>query len=143
MFYGNYEHKVDDKGRVPVPAVFRREIKGDLALVDLRADPCITVYPAEELGKRVENLSQSASLGRLKTRMYKRLIGGGTFMASFDAQGRIMLPAVLRQKVGIKESAVIVGAIDYFEIWDKDTYERTAEPELDAQAPNLLESFGS
>lgn len=142
MFYGSYEHKVDDKGRVPIPARFRREVKEELALTHL-SDRCITAYPAEEWEKIGKNLTASASPDRMKTRLIKRMIFGRAFTATFDAQGRVMLPAMLREGVGIKESALIVGAGNYFEIWDKDSYETTMKPELESEAFTLIESLGS
>lgn len=121
MFLGEFEYKVDEKGRVPVPPRFRVELKGYVVL-SAGFEPCITAYTAQEW-KRISQGLTSAMPSRSKLRRLNRALFASAFSIRLDAQGRIALPVSLRLHAGIQEEIVIAGANNYFELWDRKRWE--------------------
>lgn len=117
MFFGEFEYKIDEKGRVPIPPRFRRELKDGVILAP-GVEKCITVYPVAEWKKLAENLT-SSSVTRSKLRRLKRAIFATAFSLNMDGQGRIALPNALRQYAEIIDEVVIAGANNYLELWNK------------------------
>ena len=120
MLLGEYEHSVDVKGRVAVPAKFRPQLETGL-VVTRGFEHCLFVYPMEEwqaLSQRVSALS----VGQPEARQLRRLLFASAFDTELDKQGRILLPAPLREYAGIDEAAVVAGMNTYFEIWSKDAW---------------------
>jgi MraZ protein len=94
MFIGEYEHAIDDKGRMAVPSKMRREIGGG-AVVTRGIDNCLWLFPAKEweiLASKLANLPLSDS----NSRAFSRLMLAGAMEVEFDSQGRILLPGYLR-----------------------------------------------
>ena len=123
MFLGEFEHSVDAKGRVAVPAKFRPRLEAGLVLTR-GFERCLQVYPMDEwqlLSDRVSALSVAQS----DARQLRRLLFGSAFDTELDQQGRILVPASLREHAGIAESVVVAGMNTYFEIWAKDAWETT------------------
>ena len=123
MFLGEYEHSIDVKGRVAVPAKFRPQLETGL-IITRGFDRCLQVYPIEAWRVLSEQVSTS-SVGQAEARQLRRLIFAGAFDTELDKQGRILVPASLREYAGIGESAVVAGMNTYFEIWAKDTWQTT------------------
>ena len=121
MFLGEYQYKVDDKGRLPFPPKFREQLKQGLVLTQ-GLDKCITVYSIEEWGKVSEKLAEMPST-RSNVRRLNRFTFANAFDVEFDSQGRVALPSVLRQSAGIGNAAVIAGVNTYLEIWSKDAWD--------------------
>lgn len=120
MFSGNYDYKVDEKGRVPVPPRFRQELKGEVILTAV-AEKCITAYSAAGWQAVVGRLAKD-SIPSAKLRKLKRAIIGAAYEAEVDGQGRVVLPFKLRSHAAIGESVVVVGNGDYFEIWQPELW---------------------
>lgn len=116
MFFGEFSYKIDEKGRIPVPPRFRKDIR-ELVLAP-GVEKCITAYTMAEWKKLATSLT-SASLARNKIRRLSRALFATAFTAVVDGQGRIALPAPLREHAGIIEDVVVCGANTYLEIWDK------------------------
>jgi len=121
MFFGEFEYKVDEKGRVPIPPRFRRELKEGVVLTP-GTEQCITAYPLSEWKKLAATLTTS-SVTRSKLRRLNRAIFATAFSLNIDGQGRIALPIPLRQSAGIEEEVVIAGANNYLELWNKEQWE--------------------
>ena len=138
MFYGEYEYKIDEKGRVPVPPKFRNALKDGLVLTP-GAEKCITVYTALEWKKLCVTLTGNA-LTRSKMRKLSRVLFAMAFSTRIDNQGRIPIPAPLRDHAGMVDEVVIAGANTYLEIWDKALWE---EEKMDSQeqAWQIIESL--
>jgi MraZ protein len=117
MFFGEYEYKIDEKGRIPIPPRFRGNLKDGVVLTP-GAEKCITVYTIAEWKKLSTTLTGSA-VTRSKMRRLSRAIFATAFSTKIDGQGRIPIPAPLREHAGISEDIVIAGANTYLEIWDK------------------------
>lgn len=120
MFLGEYEHSVDAKGRVAIPAKFRLQVETGL-VVTRGFEHCLFAYPMQEW----EQLSQRVSslpLGQPQARQLRRLLFANAFDTELDKQGRILLPGALREYAGIGELAVIAGMNTYFEIWSQEAW---------------------
>jgi MraZ protein len=138
MFYGEFEYKIDEKGRVPVPPRFRNFLKDGIVLTP-GADRCITAYTISDWKKLAATLT-SSSLTRSKMRRLNRVFFATAFTAYIDGQGRIAIPAPLRVHANIGEDAVIAGANTYLEIWDKARWEEEKVTSQE-QAWQIIESL--
>jgi MraZ protein len=127
MFSGEYEHALDDKGRLIVPAKFRAELAEGL-FVTRGLDGCLFVFPPDtwkDLSEKVANLP----LAQASARLFSRMIYSGT-ECSLDKQGRILLPPSLRAHADIESEVVITGVRNRVEIWSKKRWqEMTAKME--------------
>jgi len=121
MFFGEFEYKIDEKGRVPIPPRFRRELKDGVVLTP-GIEKCITAYPLSEWRKLADTFT-TGSVTRSKLRRLNRAIFATAFSLNLDGQGRIALPIPLRQYAGAEEEVVIAGANNYLELWNKEQWE--------------------
>ena len=139
MFYGEFEYKVDEKGRVLIPPRFRRELKDGLVLTP-GVEKCLNAYPITEWIKLAGILTTSGSLSPSKMRRLTRAIFATAFRLHLDGQGRIALPLPLRQHASIEDEIIIAGANNYLELWNKDEWE--AEKAISQeQAWQIIESL--
>jgi len=138
MFYGEYPYKVDDKGRVPLPPKFRRELRAGMILTK-GLERCITVYSPEEW-KRVSERLAAKAVSPANSRKLTRSLFGSAFSATFDGQGRIVLPFYLREYAGIGDTAVVVGVNNAIELWSEEDW-RTEKTSADEQAAKIIESL--
>jgi MraZ protein len=115
VFTGEYRHTIDAKGRIAVPARFRADLAG-VAYVSRWMDGCLAIFPRDawnELALRVAGLQVSDA----SARSFARFLFGGAFEVEPDRQGRVVLPAALREEAGLNGEAVVVGMRDHLEIW--------------------------
>jgi MraZ protein len=146
LFTGEFEHKVDQKGRVFVPKRLLDSVEGNPAelrfVVTLGLDGCLYLFTREGFREHLAGL-RKAAFGKPEFRAVMRGIGALSFEQTLDAQGRLLIPEELRRRVGLKKNAVIVGAIDHIEIWDDERYRAEAAPEAEStyltQAVQFLE----
>ncbi len=122
-FSGRHEHMLDEKGRVSVPAAFRRQITGDDLYLNLGMDGCLELYSPEKWQLLREGL------GRLnrkeeKQRFFIRRFTSHLRPVSIDAQGRISIPADLLALAGIGSAVVFLGQMDSIELWDPDRLDK-------------------
>jgi len=120
MFIGQYEHAIDAKGRLAVPAKFRKAITQG-AVITKGLDGCIFVFEAVKWRKMAQGISE-LPLTRTSARLYARLILAGATDVEFDKQGRIVLPSYLREYAKLKTNAIVVGVYDRVEIWNKSAW---------------------
>lgn len=127
MFNGEYEYKIDEKGRVPLPPRFRAALKAGLVLTR-GFENCIVGYTMAGFDEQAKKLAE-ARLGAAHRRRYKRFVFGNAFTMALDGQGRVALPVKLRQYAGIdsEESVIVIGADNYFEIWNMAALEAENE----------------
>lgn len=123
MFTGEYRHTVDDKGRVAVPVRFRAELAGG-ALMSKWIDGCLAIFPRaawDALAARAAELPVTDA----GARTFQRFLFGTAFEAEPDRQGRVVVPAVLRDFAGIEVDApvVVVGSRDHVELWSAARWE--------------------
>ena len=140
MFYGEYEYKVDEKGRVPLPPKFRQQLKDGLILAK-GTEKCIEVYSSAEWKRIADSLALKA-VTPANLRNLKRALFGSAFGASFDGQGRIVLPFILRTHASIEDTIIVVGTDNYIELWNKELWEK-AQAYAEEQRSQLIEEFGT
>ncbi|WP_300031540.1 division/cell wall cluster transcriptional repressor MraZ [uncultured Roseobacter sp.] len=151
-FRGESHHKVDTKGRVSIPASFRRVIEAadpnwtpgdapELVIVygDHRRNylECYTMQAIDEVDDKIDALPR----GSIERKMLQRLFHGQSFPTSVDETGRLVLPAKLRQKIGLDKEAFFIAAGDTFQIWRPETYEAEEAAKTDAWLDELPEDF--
>jgi MraZ protein len=138
MFFGEFNYKLDEKGRVPIPPRFRRELKDGLVLAP-GPEKCINVYPLSEW-KKIATALTGTSLPRTKLRRLNRAIFATAFTTTLDGQGRVALPIPLREHAEIVDEVVIAGANTYLEIWNKVLWEEEKAISQE-QAWQIIESL--
>ncbi|MEM9575993.1 MAG: division/cell wall cluster transcriptional repressor MraZ [Pseudomonadota bacterium] len=151
-FRGESHHKVDAKGRVSIPASFRRVIEAsdpnwssgdapELVIVygDHRRNylECYTMQAIEEVDDKIDALPR----GSMERRMLQRLFHGQSFPTSVDETGRLVLPSKLRQKIGLDKEAFFIAAGDTFQIWNPETYETEEASKTEAWLDELPDDF--
>jgi MraZ protein len=132
VFLGTYTPKLDDKGRLTLPAKFRDELRGGL-MITKGQDHCLYVFTRaafEELAAKVA----SAPLTSEAARAFQRNLFSGTDDQVPDAQGRIAVNAELRRYAGLSKDCVVIGAFTRAEIWDAQAWQRYQERHEDGYA---------
>ncbi len=125
MFYGEFTHSIDRKGRIILPAKFREVAKAHFIekfYVTRGLDKCLFVF-AEEEWRTQENKFKSLSFTKQQARTFNRLYFSGAVEIAFDTQGRVLLPQYLKDYAGVKKDVVIVGVSNRIEIWAKDIWD--------------------
>ena len=151
-FRGESHHKVDAKVRVSIPASFRRVIEAadpnwssvaspELVIVygDHRRNylECYTMEAIDEVDAKIDALPR----GSMERRMLQRLYHGQSFPTSIDETGRLVLPAKLRQKIGLDKEAFFIAAGDTFQIWQPETYQEEEAARTEAWLDELPDDF--
>lgn len=121
MFFGEYQHSLDAKGRVILPAKFRDQLS-DGAVITSERDGCLAVWTPEDFKVRAAEMREKAR-GTLEERQASRAFFARTVEAPPDRQGRVAIPANLRQLAELRDKVVITGQFDHIEIWDADKWE--------------------
>lgn len=136
MFMGEYNHTVDAKGRLIVPSKFREQL-GDEFVVTKGLDGCLFAYENTEW-KALEEKLHALPLTNANARKFSRFFLAGATSCEVDKQGRILLPAVLREFAGIEKDAVLVGVGSRIEIWAKDRWlEANSYDDMEEIAENM------
>lgn len=121
MFVGTYTPRLDEKGRLFLPAKYRDEVAGGVVMTKGQ-ESCLYVFTRPEFARRAEAL-QSAPLSAKHARDYSRIFFGSAFDEVPDKNGRVSVPAGLRRYAGLDRDVVVVGANDRLEIWDSAAWE--------------------
>jgi len=132
-FYGSFEHALDDRGRVAIPARFRRSLQ-DGGVLRASPDGCAELYAAADFEAEVANRLGDASDGRRTARRMRRAFLAAAFEVELDGQGRIVLPQPIRAETALDGRVLIVGCGNYVELWDPERWaqeERSMQSELD------------
>lgn len=139
MFIGEYEHNVDAKGRIAVPAKFRAKLSSN-AIITRGLDHCLFVFTAKEwetLAQKLINLP----LAQANSRAFVRLMMAGAMESEVDSQGRVLIPDYLRKYAGIEKQVIIAGLYNRIEIWNKDSW-REYKTRSESQSEEIAEKLG-
>ena len=140
MFMSEYNHTVDAKGRLIVPSKFREQL-GDEFVVTKGMDGCLFVYANDDWNAFEQKLT-SLPLINKEARKFARFFLAGAAQVEVDKQGRILLPANLRQFAGLEKDVVLVGVGSRIEIWSRENWENMdADSDMDDIAATM-ESLG-
>ena len=134
MFTGEYRHALDGKGRIAVPARFRRELSGGGAFVSRWIDNCLAIFPHsawDDFAAKVAQLPVTDA----RSRTFARFVYSGAFEFTLDSQGRVLVPPMLREFASLQGEAVVVGARDHIELWEP---ERWADYSAAMYSPDAL-----
>jgi MraZ protein len=141
MFFGEYEHAIDDKSRITLPARFRAAV-ADGVVLSKGLDGSVDVYPKASwevtIGARIGLLDPLAP----ETRTLQRLFFGGAAEDTPDKQGRVLLPAHLLRYGGLTKDVTVVGSNDHLEIWDRTAWAERLEG-IEGSADHVAERLAS
>ena len=130
MFFGTHTPRLDDKGRIVLPAKFRDALLEGL-VVTRGQDRCLFVWPRADFEQMTARLSQTTGRGR-NDRGYVRLLYSGASDEQPDKQGRVTIPPALREYARLERDCVVIGAMDKIEIWDAAGWEQYMADHEDA-----------
>jgi MraZ protein len=125
VLFGEYRCVLDEKGRLNFPARFRDEL-GERFIITRWLDNCVVAFPEGEFGRVAQTL---AATGLAQGRDLKRFVYANASEAVPDKQGRILVPAPLREHAGLGREVVVIGVESHAEIWDADAW-RQMQPRL-------------
>jgi len=145
MFYGEYLHSIDRKGRIILPAKFRESAKAHFIekfFVTRGLDKCLFMFSEEEW-RTQETKFKAISFTKQQARTFNRLYFSGAVEVSPDKQGRILLPQYLKDFAQIKRDVMIVGVSNRIEIWAKDKWQEfygTSRQSFEEIAEKLMDT---
>ena len=129
MLYGRFQHNIDAKGRIFVPAKLREKL-GDGFIAAAVMDHCVSLYSMEEWDKLQQGL---ADMPMTKARKLQRYLSANACDVQVDAQGRILLPQKLRAYAGLDKDVVIIGVSNRAEIWNAERWAALEAEELNPE----------
>jgi MraZ protein len=130
---GHFINSINEKGRLSIPSKFREILKewGVPHLVVTKSiDRCLLAFAPEDW-ERMEKLASGLSMVKKEEIIFKRHLVGSAEECPIDAQGRILIPAGLREYAGLSKKCLLAGIVDRFEIWDHDLYNKSMEEALE------------
>ena len=139
MFIGEYNHNLDEKGRLAVPVKFRNDLKKG-AVVTTGLDGCLFLYTMDEWKILAEKLSK-LPISQSGTRAFARLMLAGAMDVQVDKQGRIIIPDYLRKYAGMKKKIIVSGLYNRLEIWDENSWEKYKEKK-EKESEDIAEKLG-
>jgi MraZ protein len=144
MLIGEYIHTLDKKNRISMPAKFRKEM-GKKIIITPGLDSCLFIFTIKEWAKVSKKLSDSGTdLSFLKAdqRSFNRYMFGRAAEVEIDSIGRILIPDFLKERIGLKDKAAIIGVEDRIEVWNDKVWSQNQEV-VEKQAPQLAEKLGN
>src|SRR4051794_26260257 len=141
MLLGEFEHTIDEKNRLTLPARFRKELAEGL-VVTRGLDHCLYAFPRDGWEESIRGrLSQLDPLSA-ETRQMRRFFYSGAAEAEPDKQGRVMIPSALLKHASLDKNVVVAGVDDHLEIWDAATW-RAHLTEIEGSAENVAERLAT
>lgn len=147
MFRGRFEHSIDGKGRVSIPAKFREILKRDYGsdqLIMTTFDNCLVAYPLTEWQAFEEKLKEFSQLKK-ESKSFLRFFYSGAMECAIDDHGRILIPPQFREHADLNKEIVFVGVMNRFEIWNKAVWEeefKTYKETFDEISESIAERMG-
>ncbi len=121
QFRGSVEHSLDDRGRVAIPAKWRAAFPGNTAVITPAPEGCLQVFPEAEFQRLSEQFASSPAT-TLEGRRARRLFDARAFDAELDRQGRLLIPAPLRQLAALDGNVIVAGNRESLEIWNPERW---------------------
>ena len=139
MFLGTHTPKLDEKGRLILPAKFRDDLAEGLVITRAQ-DRCLAIYPMATFEEMTKSISQAPTSIK-QVRDFQRMLAAGASDEKPDKQGRITIPQQLRAYAGLDTNVVVVGAINRVEVWDVGAWEQYSAQQESAFAEMNEEVF--
>ena len=131
LFSGKYYYTVDPKGRIIIPAPFREIISSNYSTkLYITNDPferCLSIYPLEEWNKLQDTVRTKPKSDKA-IKYFRRRVIASAIEIEIDKQGRVLIPAALREDARINSDVVIVGQLESIEIWDREEWDSLSDP---------------
>lgn len=138
MFMGEYNHTIDAKGRLIIPAKFR-EALGEEFVLTKGLDGCLSIYPMDEW-KIFEEKLKVLPLTDKNARAFVRFFVAGATSCELDRQGRILVPGTLREFAGLEKEVVLTGNLTRIEVWSKEKWIQNSNyDDMDSIAASMKE----
>lgn len=145
MFRGQYEHQLDPKGRLALPAAFRRVLaqthESTLIVTAHPSSPCLVAYPVAEWEQFELRLSELPQFDQ-SVMLLRRLYIGSAMDCPIDRQGRVLIPPVLRNHAGLEKEAYWIGGMKNVEIWSRATWDESYASMREAVDDDVLAKLG-
>ncbi len=139
MFIGEYQHIIDHKGRLAVPAKFRDKLsKG--AVVTKGLDDCLSLYTKAEWEKLAPKLA-SLPIAKANARAFARMMLAGAMDVDIDSQGRMLIPEYLRMYAKMKKKVIITGLYNRLELWDEIKWNKYKQ-KTETKSVDIAEALG-
>ena len=136
MFMGEYNHVIDAKGRLIIPARFR-ELLGEEFILTKGLDGCLSIYPMDAW-EAFETKLRALPLTNKNARTFTRFFVAGATNCELDKQGRILVPQTLREFAGLEKEVVLTGNLDRIEIWSKEKWSENCDyDDMDSIAESM------
>ena len=139
-FRGHFEHALDAKNRLNVPAKFRAAFSSGVVLAK-GLEPCVAVWAPDTFERWTESFLSNLNPVSPERRKLTRYFAGSSFDAELDSAGRVTLNNALIEHAGIQKEIVVVGNLDHIEIWDRDRWNEDQQA-LNAEVSGIAESLG-
>lgn len=141
MFRGRFEHAIDEKGRLAIPARFRLELGNheEPTVIVTNFEKCLVAYPLEEWERLETKLAQLPQFDP-KIIAFQRYFISGATECQLDKSGRILIPSTLRQYANLQKDCILLGNLNKFEIWSAETWHPEFN-ELSAKFHSITESM--
>ena len=130
MFLGQYEHTIDEKGRLIIPGKYRESL-GEEFIITFGLDTCLFVYPLNEWKNLAEKI-KSFPLGKKDARAFGRILFSRALNCSIDTQGRVSILKYLKDYAHINKEIMIIGVMDRIEIWSRDLWQKYSTEAIDS-----------
>jgi MraZ protein len=141
MIIGQFNHTIDDKNRLSLPAKFRQEM-GKKVVITPGLDSCLFIFSMKEWEKIAERLSvKEGSILQADNRGFNRYLLGGAVEVEIDGAGRMLIPEHLRDRAKLKSKVVFIGVKDRAELWDETSWE-SYRSDVESKAGALAEKLG-
>lgn len=140
MLLGEFQHNIDAKGRIIIPAKFRQDL-GNKFVITRGMDGCLFGYPMSEW-KKVEDKIDSLSVNKRDVRAFTRFFFSAAVECEFDKQGRVNIPSILRNFAKIEKKCVVVGVSNRIEVWSEPAWHAftsDAAAHFDEIAENIID----
>ena len=139
MFIGEYQHTLDEKGRLALPAKYRANLSSG-AVVTRGLDRCLFLYPRNEWEKLAARLA-ALPMAQSNTRAIARLMLAGAMDVTPDKLGRMLIPEYLREYAGLERSVALSGLYNRLEIWNAEEWKKYKQA-TEAQSADIAEKLG-
>ena len=139
MFIGEYAHSLDLKGRMAIPAKFRKGLVSG-AIITRGLDRCLFIFSKTEWEKLATKLID-LPLAQANSRAFVRLMMSGAVDVEIDNQGRVLVPEYLRQYAGLSKNAVVTGLFNRIEVWDEASW-KEYKTKTESQSDEIAEKMG-
>ena len=140
IFLGQYEHGLDNKNRLFLPARFREKNAEGPFIMTQGLEQCLFLFPPQAWDTLASKLNELPLANKVEERAFKRTLLAAATEAEADGQGRILIPQLLKEYAGLRRDAVILGVLNHVEIWAKERWEiyrKKARSSFEKAAPHL------